>query len=111
VKEVSALVTVLALLLGTLHGQVMRGPITPVCRVGQPCDAPAKNVRLLFTRAGRTTSTLTDSTGRYRVRLAAGTYTVRTDQAPFGRVPQPQVVTVKASTLRRVDFHIDTGIR
>ena len=103
--------TALALLFGTLHGQVMRGPITPVCRVGHPCDAPAKNVRLLFTRAGRTSTALTDSNGRYRIRLAAGTYTVRTDQQPFGRVPQPQVVTVRASTLRRVDFHIDTGIR
>jgi hypothetical protein len=111
VTEVSAFVTTLALLFGTLHGQVMRGPITPVCRVGTPCDAPAKDVRLLFVRASRTTAVVTDSKGRYRVQLPAGTYTVRTDQQPFGRVPQPRVVAVKASTVRRVDFFIDTGIR
>src|SRR5439155_12427173 len=36
---------------GSLDGVVTRGPIPPVCVAEQPCDAPAKNVTLLFSRA------------------------------------------------------------
>ena len=36
-----------------LHGHVMRGPIAPVCRVGTPCEAPAKHATVYFTRLGR----------------------------------------------------------
>jgi len=100
-----------SLLLGTLQGQVMRGPVTPVCRIDKPCDAPAPNVRLFFTRNGKTTSSVTDAKGFYRVRLPAGTYVVRTNQHPFGTTPQPRSARVLAAQVRRVDFHIDTGIR
>ena len=110
-SKVLAFLSAVSLLVGTLHGQVMRGPVTPVCKIGRPCDAPAAKVRLLFTRNGTTTSALTDAKGFYRVRLAAGTYAVRTDQGPFGTTPQPRTARVVAATVRRVDFHIDTGIR
>ena len=49
--------------------------------------------------------------GRYRVRLTAGLYAVRTNQRPFGTVPQPRRVRVEAGVDRRVNFAIDTGIR
>jgi hypothetical protein len=111
VAKVVALASALALLLGTLHGQVMRGPTTPVCRVGQPCEAPAAGLRLSFTRAGKTATVLTDAKGFYRLRLAAGAYTVRTNQRPFGTSPDPDRVRVVARQSRRVDFHVDTGIR
>jgi hypothetical protein len=111
VTKVVALASALALLLGTLHGQVMRGPTTPVCRVGQRCVAPAAGVWLSFTRAGKTTDVRTDAKGFYRVRLAAGAYTVRTNQRPFGTRPDPERVRVVAGKSRRVDFHVDTGIR
>src|SRR5439155_15482640 len=45
-----AFVSALSLLLGSLHGTVMRGPTMPVCQVGKPCDAPAAHVTLFFTR-------------------------------------------------------------
>ena len=106
-----ALFSALSLLAGTLHGQVMRGPTMPVCQVDKPCVAPAKHIRLFFSRSGRTTTATTDANGRYRVSLPAGTYAVRTDQRPFGTVPQPRSVRVQANAARRVDFHIDTGIR
>ena len=35
-----------------LYGSVRRGPLTPVCRVGVACDAPARNVILTFSRTG-----------------------------------------------------------
>ena len=106
----AALASALALLLGTLHGQVMRGPIAPICRDGQPCYEPAAGVRLSFSRAGKTTNVMTDAKGFYRLRLQPGAYTVRTNQR-FGTRPQPGRVSVVAGHARRVNFLIDTGIR
>jgi hypothetical protein len=106
-----ALAAALALVTGTIHGTVMRGPIAPVCRVGTPCSVPAKNVTLSFTRNGSTRTATTDDRGRYSIRLAAGVYAVKTNQRPFGSVPQPKTIRVKAARSTRVDFAIDTGIR
>ena len=71
-----ALVAAVVLLSG-LHGIVTKGPTMPVCRVGQPCSAPAQ-VTLLFQRAGKTTRVRTTATGTYRARLVPGYYTVKT---------------------------------
>jgi hypothetical protein len=101
----------LALLLGSLHGTVTRGPITPVCQVGVPCNGPAAHMTLFFTRSGVRTSTSTDAQGRYRLKLNAGLYTVRTNQKVFGATPKPSTVRVYAARDRRVDFFVDTGIR
>jgi hypothetical protein len=110
-EEVLPFLSALALLLGSLHGTVMRGPITPVCREGVPCDGPAAHVTLNFTRAGMRTSTATDAQGHYRLKLKAGLYTVRTNQKVFGRTPKPDTIRVYAGRDRRVDFFVDTGIR
>jgi hypothetical protein len=109
--EVLPFLSALALLLGSLHGTVMRGPITPVCKVGVPCDGPAAHVTLFFKRSGTTTSASTDAQGHYRLKLKAGLYTVRTNQKVFGTTPKPDTVRVYASRDRRVDFFVDTGIR
>ena len=106
-----AFVSSVALLTGTLHGTVMRGPTAPVCRVGTPCSAPAKHVTLYFRRNSSTRTTTTDDRGRYTIRLPAGLYAVKTNQRPFGTTPQPRTVRVRASASIRVDFAIDTGIR
>ena len=95
----------------------MRGPIAPVCAVGQPCDAPAKDVTLVFSRNGEVVRrTKTNDKGRYRVALAPGLYSVRLGKAQrqvqrIGRGLQPTRVRVLADRFRRVDFSIDTGIR
>jgi len=98
---------------GTLAGVVMRGPITPVCAIEQPCDAPAKNVTLLFSRNDRIVGrTVTDGQGRYRLRLPAGPYRVRRPSATMiDRKIEPNQVRVRGGRLIRVDFFIDTGIR
>jgi len=106
-----ALISAVALLTGTLHGTVMRGPLAPVCRLGTPCSAPAKNVTLSFMRNGSAHSTTTDDRGRYSIRLTAGVYTVKTSQRPFGLFPQPRTARVRAGESTRVDFAVDTGIR
>ena len=95
-----------------LKGRVMRGPITPVCRINEPCDEPARGVRLLFYRSGKLAArATTNQRGWYRIALRAGTYTLRTNR----RVPEnrtsPSRVTVPRDRFKRVDLFIDTGIR
>lgn len=93
-----------------LHGYVRRGPTMPVCRVGVPCTAPARGVKLTFSRAGRVAATATtDDKGWYRVVLRAGSYSVNTSgkRSAIG----PQTATVQSGKMKRRDFLIDTDIR
>ena len=96
-----------------LRGVVVRGPIAPMCVVEEPCTEPAKNVTLLFSRNGRIVGrTVTDSAGRYRLRLPAGVYSVRRPPpVGLGRGIEPNHARVYARRFVRVDFSIDTGIR
>jgi hypothetical protein len=105
---------VVAIALSGLHGIVTKGPITPVCRVGQPCSAPAQ-VTLIFRRttgATRVYRTRTNVTGVYRITLPAGYYTVTTvERFGMARAIRPQHVHVRAGYNDKLDFRIDTGIR
>jgi hypothetical protein len=96
-----------------LWGEVTRGPVTPVCVAEQPCYVPAKDVTLVFARNGRIVRrATTNARGRYRVKLAAGTYSVRLTKKPtIGRGIEPVKARVVKQRYRRVDFSIDTGIR
>ena len=96
-----------------LRGLVTRGPIVPVCTAEQPCDAPAKNLTLVFVRNGRVVRrATTNEQGRYRVPLAPGLYAVRLQvKQRIGRGLEPSRARVLADRFRRVDFSIDTGIR
>jgi len=97
--------------LGGLHGTVKRGPITPVCRVGVPCDGPAAHIVLVFSDARVVRTTRTDANGGYRIKLPAGFYIVHTNARPFARTPRPAKVRVRAGHSDTIDFTIDTGIR
>jgi hypothetical protein len=96
-----------------LHGVVERGPITPMCVAEVPCTEPAKSVTLLFSRNGSILGrAVTDSAGRYRLRLPAGVYAVRRPGSTgIGRGIEPDHARVYARRFVRVDFSIDTGIR
>jgi hypothetical protein len=96
-----------------LQGVVMRGPIAPMCVAEAPCTEPAKNVTLLFSRNGRIAGrAVTDSAGRYRLRLPAGAYAVRRPPPlGIGKGIEPNHARVYARRFVRVDFSIDTGIR
>lgn len=94
-----------------LRGLVTRSPITPVCRQGVPCSAPAKNTPLTFSRAGKVVKTRTDGTGHYRVSLAPGSWNVKTISPHIGLGVKPRVVRVLAGRFRVVDLELDTGIR
>lgn len=97
-----------------LTGIVMRGPITPVCRVDVPCDAPL-SAGFTVQRAGRQVAQFqSDSTGQFTVYLDPGAYTV----VPNGDAPliapasQGKAVTVEdTGHLTVVSLTFDTGIR
>jgi hypothetical protein len=92
-----------------LYGVVRKGPTQPVCSPDLPCTAPLASGKLLFTRAGRTTSTTTDVAGGYRIMLAAGTYSVRVGDGK--RRVSPATIAVVSGRVRHVDFLVDTHIR
>jgi hypothetical protein len=95
-----------------LKGRVMRGPTMPVCRVNEPCEEPARGVKLVFSKSGKVIArATTDQKGYYRITLKSGSYSVRTNRARFEKFPQPSRVTVPNDRYKRVNFHIDTGIR
>ena len=95
-----------------LRGIVMRGPITPVCRVGVPCDEPAADVVLVFSQSGRVVArTTTGRNGGYRLTLRPGRYGVRTAKRTLGSGLSPRIVVVPRCRVARVDFDLDTGIR
>ena len=95
-----------------LRGKVMRGPTQPVCYVNDPCEEPARGVRLVFYRSGKVVGrATTNQKGWYRVTLRPGRYTVGTQNPRVSRNLSPKTATVPTSTVRRVDFDIDTEIR
>ncbi|HKP18485.1 MAG TPA: carboxypeptidase-like regulatory domain-containing protein [Gaiellaceae bacterium] len=100
-----------AIVLGGLQGTVLKGPTTPVCRVGMPCSAPVQ-VTLVFRRPGHVYRTRSAPDGRYRIRIPAGYYTVSTVER-IGIRPNisPHAVHVRRGHLDKLDFEIDTGIR
>ena len=98
-----------------LKGKVLRGPVTPVCRIDTPCYMPYKG-RLVFTPFRITVSVeriQTSAKGTYTASLAPGRYrvTTGTGQKFQGRNVEPEVVLVPKTGTRRVDFIVDTGIR
>ena len=97
-----------------LTGVVMRGPVTPVCRIDVPCEAPFSATFNVERNARRVTQFQSDSAGQFTVFVAPGTYTV----VPSGDAPvispasQIKAVTVEDNgmlTVVRLTF--DTGIR
>jgi len=90
-----------------LRGLVLRSE--PICRTDS-CEEPAGGVLLRFTRDGRVVTTVkSTSSGRYSVRLRAGTYRVKAVARPVGTGLTPRVVRVPRGRIAHVDFHLDTG--
>jgi hypothetical protein len=91
-----------------LRGHVTIGPLTPVCRVGTPCNGPAAHVTLSFRHVFLVHKATTDAAGNYRIALGSGTYLVT---ASKGVSVRPVSVSVPAGRMRVLNFAIDTGIR
>ncbi|HST15330.1 MAG TPA: hypothetical protein VLJ44_10830 [Gaiellaceae bacterium] len=92
----------------SLHGTVRIEPTRPVCRQGVPCAKPAAHLLLSFSRGQVHVQARTDTLGRYRVRLAPGTWTLSTG---VGIRPAPIRFVVPHAASAKRDFSIDTGIR
>jgi hypothetical protein len=95
-----------------LHGAVMRGPTTPVCRDNESCEAPARGLVLRFFRDGVLKAEVkTSRTGAYSVTLRPGRYAVKSAVRRPGIGLTPRLVRVPKGRMARVDFHLDTGIQ
>jgi len=97
-----------------LTGVVVRGPITPVCRVDVACDAPF-SAGFTVQRAGRQVAQFqSDSAGQFTVYLQPGTYSVvpNADAPLISPTSQAKQVTVgDTGPLTVVRLTFDTGIR
>jgi hypothetical protein len=97
-----------------LTGVVMRGPVTPVCRVDVPCDAPFSATFTVEQDSRRVAQFQSDAAGQFTVYLRPGAYTVvpAADAPIIGGSSQRKSVTVADNgmlTVVRLSF--DTGIR
>lgn len=96
-----------------LRGRVLRGPIQPVCREGEPCDAPFQ-AGFTVQRGERTVGTFESSAdGQFSIRLDPGTYGIVPDaDAPLLQPEaQRREVVVGADGVTEVEVVFDTGIR
>lgn len=96
-----------------LTGTVLRGPVTPVCRVDVPCDQPF-SASFSVRQDGRTVTTFhSDANGHFESRIAPGTYVVvpATDAPIISPSSQVKQVEVASKGLTTVVLQFDTGIR
>lgn len=62
-----------------LQGQAIRGPITPVCKENEPCDAPFSAWFIVLQNAREMGRFQSDVRGEFTIALAPGLYTVVPD--------------------------------
>jgi hypothetical protein len=97
-----------------LTGVVMRGPVTPVCRVDVPCDAPFSATFMVEQDGRRVAQFQSDAAGQFAVYLRAGAYVIvpGADAPIIGPSLQRKSVTVADNgMLTVVRLMFDTGIR
>jgi len=95
-----------------IRGTVVRSPITPVCREGVRCSAPAPGVVVVALRGGvRVASATTSSAGMYRLALPPGTYVLRAPRLLMSGGHQSRTVRVVKGVFTVMNFSVDTGIR
>src|SRR4051794_30646113 len=93
-----------------LTGTVVRGPITPVCRIDIPCDAPFSATFNVQEASKHVASFQSASDGHFTVFLAPGIYQVIPGPtAPLiAPVSQVKTVEVEAAGLTVVQLDFDT---
>jgi hypothetical protein len=96
-----------------LAGTVFRGPISPLCVIGQPCEAPFVASFTVQRGTTRVAAFSSDPQGHFEVRLAPGAYIVipGLDAPIISPSAQTRQVSVGASGLTMIELHFDTGIR
>jgi hypothetical protein len=97
-----------------LTGVVMRGPVTPVCRVDVPCDAPFGATFMVEQDGRRVAQFQSDAAGQFTVYLRPGAYVIvpGADAPIITAAAQRKSVTVADNgMLTVVRLMFDTGIR
>ena len=96
-----------------LTGTVVRGPITPVCRVEVPCDAPFSADFSIEQNEKVVSRFRSDQDGKFTVMLERGVYRVvpAADAPIIFPASQAKTVTVLANGLTEIRLTFDTGIR
>lgn len=96
-----------------LVGQVLRGPVQPVCQAEVPCDEPFSAGFTARDARGSVTTFRSDRQGRFAVPLAPGTYTIipAPDAPLLSPTQQVKLVTVGPESVTVVRLDFDTGIR
>jgi hypothetical protein len=96
-----------------LTGVVVRGPVTPVCTIERPCDAPFSADFIVEQNGQRVNHFRSDTEGRFIVMLAPGRYRIVPDAGAPIIAPQSQAKTVDVLPvgLTQVRLEFDTGIR
>jgi hypothetical protein len=96
-----------------LTGTVVRGPITPVCRIDVPCEAPFSAGFTVEQNGRRVAAFRSDAAGQFTVWLDPGAYSVVPDADAPVIAPRSQSkrVTVGDTGLTTVRLTFDTGIR
>ncbi len=96
-----------------LQGQVIRGPITPVCKENEPCDAPFSAVFRVLKDNREVSDFQSNNNGEFTVALDPGVYIIVPDSSAPLMAPQQQrkEVEVQPEGITQVTFHFDTGIR
>ncbi|MGH7590271.1 MAG: hypothetical protein ACREL2_02445 [Gemmatimonadales bacterium] len=91
---------------------MLRGPVQPVCRVGEPCDAPFSATLEAWQQQQFVARFQSDSLGNYQVLLPPGAYTITVDSgASLWPTQQPHDITVGPVGLTHANLTFDTGIR
>jgi hypothetical protein len=96
-----------------LTGDVVRGPVTPVCLPDPPCYAPFSAHFAVLGDSATVATFVTDNRGRFFVALPAGRYTIRpgADAPIISPEQQTREVAVGDSGITPVHLEFDTGIR
>ena len=96
-----------------LTGTMLRGPITPVCQIQVPCDAPF-SADFSVEQNGRVVSRFrSEQDGRFTVMLEPGQYRVvpATNAPIIFPASQAKTVDVRGSGPTEIRLTFDTGIR
>lgn len=96
-----------------LQGKVIRGPITPVCKDNEPCDAPFSAGFIVLKNDREVSRFQSDNQGEFSVMLDPGLYIIVPDNSAPLMAPQLQrkEVEVQPEGLTPVTLYFDTGIR
>lgn len=101
---------------GVLYGSVTKGPLSPVVRPGQirlASGVRGAQIEIITAQGQPIRSVKTDSKGAFTVTLPAGTYQI-TMSSLYGAMftkDLPASITIVDGREKRLDIHLDTGIR